>query len=76
MISWVRDFLDAVTPLQSGSHADAVKYAVVDGRLQVTLADSTVTGSFTTPGCLPATEAMRARLQQSCFVITGCTSSS
>ena len=43
VISFVRDFLDAVTPLHSGSHADAVKYALVDGRLQVDLADGTVT---------------------------------
>lgn len=39
VIAWVRDFLDEVTPLDAGSHADAVTYAVVDGRLHVELAD-------------------------------------
>src|SRR5690606_22709008 len=36
-------FLDDSAALQSGSHADATGYAIVDGRLQVTLKDGSST---------------------------------
>jgi len=42
VIAWVREFLDDVSPLVSGSHADATGYAVNGGELRVTLADGTV----------------------------------
>ncbi|MGM0886070.1 MAG: malate synthase G [Bacillota bacterium] len=37
VISFAKDFLDQVTPLKDHSHKDAVNYAVVDGKLAVTL---------------------------------------
>jgi malate synthase len=51
VVAWVRDFLDAVTTLDSGSHADAVRYAVIDGGLRVDLADGT-TSRLLDPGLL------------------------
>src|SRR5690606_7164476 len=36
VIAFARRFLDDSAALQSGSHADATGYAIVDGRLQVT----------------------------------------
>ncbi|WP_444678965.1 malate synthase G [Halomonas sp. E19] len=39
VIAYARDVLDQAAPLASGSHRDAVKYALRDGRLAVTLAD-------------------------------------
>ncbi|NNG19828.1 malate synthase G [Naumannella sp. ID2617S] len=39
VIKWARELLDRSTPLAHGSHADATAYAIVDGRLQVRLAD-------------------------------------
>jgi malate synthase len=45
VISWVREFLDDVVPLASGSHADATGYAVVDGDVEVTLADPDIARS-------------------------------
>ncbi len=44
VIAFGRDFLDRAVPLATGSHAGAVRYAVVEGALQVTLRDGTVTG--------------------------------
>jgi malate synthase len=44
VITWARGFLDGAVPLASGSHADAVAYAVVDDALAVTLDDGTATG--------------------------------
>ncbi|WP_458353180.1 malate synthase G [Peribacillus frigoritolerans] len=43
VISFAKDFLDQVTPLVVHSHRDAVKYAVVDGKLAVTLRNGEVT---------------------------------
>ena len=43
VVAWVRAFLDDVVPLASGSHADAVRYAVDHGVLVVTLASGDVT---------------------------------
>ncbi|MDO7486294.1 malate synthase G [Peribacillus frigoritolerans] len=43
VISFAKDFLDQVTPLKDHSHKDAVKYAVVDGKLAVTLKDGEIT---------------------------------
>lgn len=38
VIAWVREFLDDVVPLDSGSHADVTSYAIADGALAATLA--------------------------------------
>ncbi|WP_260284453.1 malate synthase G [Peribacillus aracenensis] len=43
VISFAKDFLDQVTPLKGYSHKDAVKYAVVDGKLAVTLRNGEIT---------------------------------
>ncbi|MGE6609622.1 malate synthase G [Peribacillus sp. NPDC076916] len=43
VISFAKDFLDQVTPLKDYSHKDAVKYAVVDGELAVTLRNGEIT---------------------------------
>jgi malate synthase len=42
VIAWAKRFLDQVAPLATGSHADVVGYAVVQGRLQAKTADGTV----------------------------------
>jgi len=39
VIAYARDFLNQHCPLAQGDHADAVAYRVVDGKLQVALAD-------------------------------------
>jgi len=44
VIAFGRRFLDQSAPLQSGSHADASGYTVVDGQLSISLIDSSVTG--------------------------------
>jgi malate synthase len=44
VIAWAREFLDDAVPLASGSHAGSTAYAVVDGALEVTLADGSSTG--------------------------------
>lgn len=43
VISFAKDFLDQVTPLKDHSHKDAVNYAVVDGKLAVTLRNGEIT---------------------------------
>ncbi|WP_137724129.1 malate synthase G [Prescottella subtropica] len=43
VIAWARDFLDTATPLAKGSHAEATRYSVVDGRLAVELGGEVVT---------------------------------
>ena len=44
VVAWSRSFLDDVVPLSGGSHADAARYSVADGRLQVRLSSGTATG--------------------------------
>ena len=44
VIAWAREFLDDAAPLSTGSHVGTTGYAVVDGALQVTLADGSTTG--------------------------------
>ncbi|EYT63691.1 malate synthase [Dietzia sp. UCD-THP] len=44
VIAWARGFLDDAAPLASGSHVGSTGYAVVDGSLQVTVADGSTTG--------------------------------
>ena len=44
VIAYARAHLDKAVPLASGSHADAASYAVVDGGLEVTMADGSTTG--------------------------------
>jgi len=44
VIAYGRAFLDEVAPLASGSHTDAVDYAVVKSALAVTLQDGSATG--------------------------------
>src|SRR5690606_41768479 len=43
LIAYARRFLDDTAPLQNGTHADAVSYAIADGALRVTLKDGTHT---------------------------------
>src|SRR5690606_5459471 len=43
VIAFARRFLDDSATLQTGSHADATRYAIVDGQLQVTLQDGSTT---------------------------------
>ncbi|MBT6094499.1 MAG: malate synthase G [Rhodospirillaceae bacterium] len=44
VIAWARTLLDDAAPLAKGSHKDATGYSVVDGHLQVSLADGSSTG--------------------------------
>jgi len=44
VIAFGRRFLDQSTPLADGSHSDATGYAVIDGVLNVSLADGSNTG--------------------------------
>lgn len=44
VIAYGRDFLDQAAPLADGSHKDAEKYAVKDGKLTVSLAGGKTTG--------------------------------
>ena len=44
VIEFSRKHLDVVAPLATGSHVGSKAYAVVDGALQVTLADDSTTG--------------------------------
>ncbi|UVE95587.1 malate synthase G [Dietzia sp. B32] len=43
VIAWAREFLDDAAPLEAGSHVGSTGYAVVDGGLQVTVADGSTT---------------------------------
>ncbi|MGY4688685.1 malate synthase G [Salibacterium sp. K-3] len=43
VIAWAKAWLDDTVPLQHGSHRDAAAYSVSGGRLQVELADGTLT---------------------------------
>ena len=51
VIAYARRFLDDAAPLQNGSHADATAYALVDGKLQVTLKDGSQ-GTLADPALL------------------------
>ena len=44
VIAWAREFLDDAAPLSTGSHVGTTGYSIVDGALQVTLADGSTTG--------------------------------
>ena len=44
VIAWARELLDDAAPLDTGSHVGSTGYAVVDGALQVALADGSTTG--------------------------------
>ena len=44
VIAKAREFLDQAVPLAMGSHRDAIRYAIDEGRLSVTLKDQAVTG--------------------------------
>jgi len=44
VIAYGREFLDKAAPLAEGSHKDAEKYVIVDGKLTVLLADGKTTG--------------------------------
>ena len=43
VIAFARDFLNKATPLATGSHEDAIKYALVNGALHVSLKDCSTT---------------------------------
>lgn len=43
VINFARNFLDETTPLINGSHKDACRYAIVNGELQISLQDGTLT---------------------------------
>jgi malate synthase len=45
VIAYARSLLDQVAPLESGSHSDATRYAVVGDKLQVTLKDGVQTSA-------------------------------
>ncbi len=42
-VHWVRDFLDAVAPLQAGSHRDSTGYVLDGGALKIELKDGATT---------------------------------
>ncbi len=44
VIAFARNFLNEAAPLATGDHANSVKYAIVDGKLQVTLKDGSTVG--------------------------------
>ena len=44
VIAYARGVLDQAAPLASGSHADSTAYAIVDGKLQVSLKEGSTTG--------------------------------
>ena len=44
VVAWSRSFLDDVVPLSDGSHADAARYSVADGRLRVRLSSGGTAG--------------------------------
>jgi malate synthase len=44
VIAWVRQFLDEIVPLASGSHADVTSYAIADGALVATFAGGVASG--------------------------------
>ncbi|SNS60172.1 malate synthase G [Pseudomonas segetis] len=44
VIAFARNVLDQAAPLASGSHADSVRYSVVEGQLQVALQDGSTVG--------------------------------
>jgi malate synthase len=44
VIAYARHFLDEAAPLEGASHADAVRYAIADGKLAATLKNGAVTG--------------------------------
>lgn len=44
VIAYARGVLDTAAPLESGSHADSTNYAIVDGKLAVTLKDGSQVG--------------------------------
>lgn len=44
VISFARDFLDYAAPLKQFSHKVAINYAIVDGKLAVSLSNGTTTG--------------------------------
>ncbi|MGE8358729.1 malate synthase G [Pseudomonas sp.] len=44
VIAFARAFLDQAAPLADGSHADAQRYQIVDGQLQVSLSDGRRSG--------------------------------
>ncbi|WP_305091481.1 malate synthase G [Prescottella sp. R16] len=43
VIAWARNFLDTAAPLAKGSHAEATRYSIVDGKLAVELGGEVVT---------------------------------
>lgn len=44
VISFAKTFLDQAAPLSNGSHKEAVKYSLIDGKLSVTLSTGETTG--------------------------------
>ena len=73
VVERVRGLLDRHVPLASGSHSDAVAYAVADGRLRVDLAGE-ASAPLADPGQFAATPGRRRRPTPCCSANTGCTS--
>ena len=44
VIAYSKNFLDQAAPLKDGKHADVTSYAIIDGKLVVTLASGATTG--------------------------------
>jgi malate synthase len=44
VVAWARELLDVAAPLTTGGHADAAGYSVVDGTLEISLADGATAG--------------------------------
>ncbi len=44
VIAYARNFLNEAAPLASGDHVNSTNYAVINGQLEVTLADGSTTG--------------------------------
>ncbi|RXJ87338.1 malate synthase G [Arcobacter sp. CECT 8985] len=43
VVTYAKEHLDTVAPLKEGSHKDAISYKIVDGKLEVTLQNTTTT---------------------------------
>ena len=75
VISQVRDFLDEIAPLTSGSHSDATSYRITDDGLQIVLRD-TSRARLATPSLLAGYRGPADAPTAVLIATTGCTSRS